>query len=99
MTAIRGAASPTLPGIRPATRPIWGGSIGTRRSLVLNVKIPHQDAGNRTEPPISVPICSGPYPAAAPAPAPLDEPPGVFVRSQGLRVRGWKLDRLDESMP
>ena len=27
------------------------------------------------------------------------EPPGFLLRSQGLRVRGWKLDRPDDSMP
>ena len=28
-----------------------------------------------------------------------DEPPGLRVKSQGLRVSGWKLDRPDDSMP
>ncbi len=41
------------------------------------------------DPPASVPMCSGPKPAAAAAPAPLEEPPGVRVRSQGLRVMPW----------
>jgi hypothetical protein len=70
-----------------------------RPRLGFRAKIPHQPAGSRTEPPISVPMWSGPYPAAAAAAAPLEEPPGVFVKSQGFRVSGWKLDRLDESMP
>ena len=26
-------------------------------------------------------------------------PPGFLLMSQGLRVRGWKLDRPDDSMP
>src|SRR4029078_9235714 len=37
--------------------------------------------------------------AAAAAPAPELEPPGFLVRSQGLRVSGWKLERPDDSRP
>ncbi len=40
----------------------------------------------RTEPPPSVPIASGPSPAATAAPEPPDDPPGVRSRFQGLRV-------------
>src|SRR5207245_6864143 len=40
----------------------------------------------RIEPPPSVPMWSGPSPAAAAADAPPDEPPGVRSRFQGLRV-------------
>src|SRR5436190_18698591 len=40
----------------------------------------------RTEPPPSVPIPSGPRPAATAAPAPPDEPPGVTAGFHGLRV-------------
>src|SRR5438093_10704917 len=40
----------------------------------------------RIEPPPSVPMWSGPSPAAAAAEAPPDEPPGVRSRSHGLRV-------------
>src|ERR1700689_3679745 len=40
----------------------------------------------RTDPPASVPICSGPNPAAPAAPAPEDEPPVVYAGFQGLRV-------------
>ena len=42
--------------------------------------------GMRTEPPPSVPIASGPSPAATAAPAPPDEPPGVMSVFHGLRV-------------
>ena len=38
-------------------------------------------------------------PAAPAAPAPEDDPPGFLLRSHGLRVRGWKLERPDDSMP
>ncbi len=61
--------------------------------------MPFQQAGRRTEPPMSVPRCSGPYPAAAAAPAPALEPPGFQARFQGLRVSGWKELRPDDSMP
>jgi hypothetical protein len=40
----------------------------------------------RIEPAPSVPSASGPSPAATAAPAPPEEPPGVLLRSQGLRV-------------
>src|SRR3954464_6526460 len=60
---------------------------------------PHQPAGSRTEPPMSVPTCRGPYPAAPAAPAPELDPPGFLLRSHGLRVSGWKLDTPEEVMP
>ena len=40
----------------------------------------------RTEPAPSVPTDSGPMPAATAAAVPPDEPPGVLLKSQGLRV-------------
>src|SRR3989442_12549131 len=43
-------------------------------------------AGRGMGPPPSVPMWSGPSPAAAAADAPPDEPPGVRSRFQGLRV-------------
>ena len=59
-TPIISAASATVRVIGPATRPAYGGSIGIRPRLGLSVKTPHQPAGRRTEPPMSVPTCSGP---------------------------------------
>ena len=38
--------------------------------------MPHQAAGSRTEPPVSVPMATGASPAATATPDPLDEPPG-----------------------
>src|SRR3954447_5455923 len=40
----------------------------------------------RTDPPASVPICSGPNPAAPADPARDEDPPGVCAGFQGLRV-------------
>jgi len=85
-TCMNHAASSTVRVIGPAARPMYGGSIGMRPRLGFKVKMPHQPAGSRNEPPISVPMCSGPYPAAAAAPAPALEPPGVRLRSQGFRA-------------
>ena len=48
--------------------------------------MPHQAAGLRIDPPPSVPRASGASPAATAAPAPPDEPPGVWPRLHGLRV-------------
>ena len=56
-------------------------------------------AGMRVLPPASVPTASGVIPAATEAEAPPEDPPGVSARSQGLRVRGWKLESPDDSMP
>src|SRR5260370_7332811 len=74
-TLISNAASATLRVIGPATRPIYGGSIGTRPRLGLSPNTPHQPAGTRLDPPMSVPMCSGPYPAASPPAAPPLQPP------------------------
>ena len=49
-------------------------------------KMPANDAGMRMEPPPSVPMASGPMPAATAALAPPLEPPGVRSRFHGLRV-------------
>ena len=42
--------------------------------------MPHQEAGRRTEPPVSVPTAQGASPAATATPEPLLEPPGVRLR-------------------
>jgi hypothetical protein len=52
----------------------------------LEARHPHSAAGRRTEPPVSEPSASGTSPAATAAGWPLDEPPGVRVRSHGLRA-------------
>ena len=98
-SAISRQASATVRVIGPIARPKYGGSTGTRPRLGFSVKIPFQQAGSRTEPPMSVPRCSGPYPAAAAAPAPALEPPGFQARFHGLRVSGWNELRPDDSMP
>ncbi len=49
----------------------------TRPIVVLRPVRPHQDAGSRTEPPVSVPIAQGAKPAATATPEPLLDPPGV----------------------
>src|SRR4029453_10913238 len=48
-------------------------------------KIPANDAGIRIDPPPSVPMASGPRPAATAALAPPLEPPGVRSRFHGVR--------------
>src|SRR3984893_11944646 len=48
-----------------------------RPIVVLSPVRPHHDAGNRTEPPVSVPIAHGARPAATATPEPLLDPPGV----------------------
>src|SRR5215469_17682357 len=53
----------------------------TRPIVVLSPVRPHQDAGNRTEPPVSVPIAHGAKPAATATAEPLLDPPGVRATS------------------
>ena len=57
---MRSAASRTERVIGPATRPRYGGYTGTRPWLGFNPKMPQCVAGRRTDPPMSVPMCSGP---------------------------------------
>src|SRR4030095_1591928 len=48
--------------------------------------MPHQAAGLRIDPPPSVPRAKGASPAATAAPAPPEEPPGVWPRLARVRV-------------
>jgi hypothetical protein len=75
----------------------------TRPTLVLSAVIPHQDAGSRTEPPVSVPTAQGASPAATATPEPLLEPPGVRWRLgshgfQGVPRREF-VDEVDRRKP
>ena len=58
-----------------------------RPCVGLMVTTPLQWAGQRSEPPMSLPWPIVPMPAATAAPAPPDEPPQVMASSHGLRVR------------
>ncbi len=62
------------------------GHIGMRPSVGFRPTRPDHAAGMRIEPPASVPICNGPNPAAPAAPAPDEEPPGVWAGFHALRV-------------
>ena len=57
-----------------------------RPSVGFRPTRPDHAAGMRIEPPASVPICNGPNPAAPAAPAPDEDPPGVWAGFQALRV-------------
>src|ERR1700750_380556 len=52
----------------------------------LMVATPLQCAGQRSEPPMSLPCAMVPTPAATADPAPPEEPPQVISASQGLSV-------------
>ena len=58
-----------------------------RPGVGFTVESPFANAGNRSEPPMSLPWWMGPKPAAAAAPAPPDDPPGEASGCQGLSVR------------
>src|SRR4051794_13672483 len=62
------------------------GCVGTRPFVGLSPNRPQQPAGMRSDPAPSDPSATPASPAATAAPEPPDEPPGVRIRSQGLRV-------------
>src|SRR5207247_3957349 len=62
------------------------GHAGRRPPGAVTPKRPANEAGIRIAPPPSVPMWSGPRPAAAAAEAPPLEPPGDRSSAQGLRV-------------
>src|SRR5690625_3176552 len=87
--SISSAASSTVRVIGPACASGangLAGYIGTRPCVGLSPTMPQKLAGMRMLPPASVPTASGAIPAATAAPAPPEEPPGVFDGSTGLRV-------------
>src|SRR5580704_711341 len=57
---------------------------------------PHNAAGWRIEPPVSVAVAAGVSRAATAAAEPPEEPPGTRLTSQGLRTGPKKLVSLDE---
>src|SRR5207237_9710356 len=62
------------------------GDLGTSPKVGLIPTTPQNADGTRIEPTPSVPIASGPHPAAIEAAAPPLDPPLVRSRFQGLRV-------------
>ena len=62
-------------------------SRGMRRAVGLNPATPHNAAGTRTEPRVSLPSAITHMPSAWATAAPQEEPPGTrpVARSQGLR--------------
>src|SRR5579863_8486325 len=71
------------------TRPIDG-----RKPATLQ-----KAAGLRSEPPLSVPVATGTSPHARATAAPPEEPPQVFVRSQGLWVAPKTVLKVCEPEP
>src|SRR5262245_48373959 len=89
MTFSISAASCTVRVIGPrcATVPNGdSGHAGTRPNDGFRPKSPVNAHGIRMEPPPSVPIVSGPKPAATAAAPPPEDPPGVFIVFHGFRV-------------
>ncbi len=70
-----------------------------RPTVALRPVSPQNEAGSRTEPPVSVPMPHGAIRAATATPVPLLDPPGVraTARSQGLR--GVPIRRLVPQPP
>src|SRR6478735_6648662 len=84
------AASRTLAVIGPAVSWLWLiGTICVRLTsptVGFSPTMPLIDAGQVTEPSVSVPIAIRTRPAATAAPLPLDEPQGLRSSAHGLRV-------------
>jgi len=92
MTSSRATVSST---VRPSG-PVWS-SVElsaltplrlTRPNVGLWPVTPHNAAGMRIEPPVSVPRPAATTPAAMAAPVPPLEPPGMRSSDHGLRVGG-----------
>ena len=94
------AASRTVRAIGPAVSWLW--LIGTIRlrltmpTVGLKPTMPLIAAGQVIEPSVSVPIAAGTMPAATAAPLPLDEPQGLRLSANGLRV--WPPTALQPEM-
>src|SRR5215204_6424184 len=58
--------------------------------------MPQNDAGCRTEPPVSEPSATRTMPAATQAADPPDEPPGTRVGSSGFRVGPYAEFSVDD---
>src|SRR5947199_9143250 len=61
--------------------------------------IPQNDAGWRTEPPVSEPRPAGTAPAATSAAEPPDEPPGTRVLSKGCSARPYAECSVEDPIP
>src|SRR5262249_33292692 len=59
----------------------------TRPKVGRRPTIPHCSAGERIDPPVSVPIAKATKPAAVAAPEPADDPLDPCARFHGLLVR------------
>ena len=66
-------------------------SVLTRCAVGLKPVNPHNAAGMRTEPPVSLPTAATAMPSLTDTAAPEEEPPGMrpVARSQGLRGVPW----------
>ena len=64
----------------------------------LSPLIPHNAAGWRMEPPVSVPVAATHNRAATAAADPPEDPPGTVSVSQGLRTGPYQLVSLEEPM-
>src|SRR5690349_14596365 len=65
-----------------------------RPIVVLRPGRTHQDAGMRTEPPVSVPMPNGAIRAATATAVPYDEPPGVLAAFRSQRFHGEPIGSL-----
>ncbi len=90
ITDSRSARSSTFLAIGPPTevssQPFTAGHVGTLPRLGRSPTTLLNEAGLRSEPPMSLPSASGTMPLARAAAAPPLEPPADLVTSYGLRV-------------
>ena len=101
MTSSAAAASATVQHTTPlveapntdSTRPVM------RFRLALRPTRPLHEAGMRMDPPPSDAWAMGAMPDATAAPAPPDEPPGVWSVFHGLRVMPRRSDSVIDTVP
>src|SRR6516225_6321946 len=72
---------------------------GTRPTVGRNPTTLQNAAGLRSDPPVSLPSATGTSPQASATAAPPEDPPHVFVRSQGLRVAPKTVLKVCEPAP
>ena len=72
---------------------------GMRFIVGLSDVIPQQNAGLRSDPPMSLPSPNGLMPDAMAAASPPDDPPAVCSNENGFRVSPYKLDRVCTRSP
>src|SRR5579884_1333552 len=86
MSALSDTVRASGPYVLRPNQPSAAGCMETRPRVGFMPTSPQHEAGMRIDPPPSDPVAHGTIPDATAAAEPPEEPPGVRLGSQGLRV-------------